>query len=893
MEKPQQTSHAGRWVRRLSASALAASASLVGCLLPGALRAQADSGRFDWSHLPDIPDPVGFAGAYAGVSGGALLFGGGANFPGGTRPWAGGVKAWHDAVFVLDRPDGAWRLAGRLPRPLGYGVSITHGDEVLCVGGGDASANTAEAFALRYRDGALTVRPLPPLPVPLANACGAVVAGRLYVVGGTEAPNGLASPAVWSLALTPMDTRWERLSDIPGGARMLAMAGAVGGRLLVCGGVRMDLRPGDTALSRSYLSDAWAYAPDRGWQRLADLPHPLAAAPSPGYAAGQSHLLLFGGDDGRLAPRLQQLRDAHPGFRSEVLAYNTVTDRWSVMGRLPVDIRPDAAQNPGGSTYAPVTTPLVVWEGRVVIPGGEARPAVRTTKVLSAAPRRPAGRFSGIDWGVVTLYFLLVAGIGAFVTRRMQPGTGGFFLGGRRIPGWVAGLSIFGSKLSALTFIAIPAKAYGGDWVFAMNNVMILAVAPVVIRWYLPYFRKSRITSVYEYLETRFDARVRRLGSLTFILFQLGRLGIVVYLPALVLSAVTGIGIGICIGLTTLVSTAYAAAGGIEAVIWTELLQVAVLLGGAIACLAFIVLQHDGGLAGLLAEAASADKLRIADLGTSAAEPVLWVVLLGAFLTNLVTYSSDQVVVQRYLTTPTEAEARRSIWTNALMAIPATLLFFGVGTALWAFYRSHPAALDPHGRLDDVLPWYIAQELPTGLSGLVIAGLFAATMATISSSMNAIATVATTDFYRPWRREAGERESLRFARRLTLALGLVGSLLAAWISQMGDTQVFDQYLKVIGLFGGALAGIFLTGLLLPGARGGHVITAFVLTCTGLWFVQRSPSIHFFLYPVFGVLGCVLLSAVFRHLGSPWRKPAATPGPGLPSVPPHPPETPRT
>jgi SSS family transporter len=852
-----------------------AAAALLGLLQSGPLRAQSDSGRFDWSRLPDIPDAVGFAGAFAGVSGDALLVAGGANFPEGTRPWTGGVKAWHDRIFVLDRPDGGWKPAGRLPRPLGYGVSLTHADEVICLGGGDATSHSADAFALRYRGGAVVRRPLPPLPQPLANACGAVLRDRVYLAGGTEAPGAAATAAVWSLPLADRDGRWERLPDIPGGPRMLAMAGAVDGRLLVCGGVRLERRPGDRELSRTYLSDAWAYTPGQGWRRVADLPHPLAAAPSPGYPAGQSHLLLFGGDDGRHAPYLDSLRDAHPGFGSEVLAYNTVTDRWSVMDRLPVDIRPDAAVNPGGSVWAPVTTPLVVWQDRVVIPGGEVRPAVRTPKVLAGVPRRPTGRFSATDWGVVLLYFLLVAGIGAYVTRRMQPDTGAYFLGGRRIPGWVAGLSIFGSKLSALTFIGIPAKAYGGDWVFAMNNVMILAVAPVVIRWYLPYFRKNRITSVYEFLETRFDGRVRRLGSLTFILFQLGRLGIVVYLPALVLSALTGIGIGICIGLTTVVCTAYAAAGGIEAVIWTELLQVAVLLGGAVACFVFIVLQHEGGIAGLVTQAAAAGKLRLADLGTSAAEPVLWVVVVGAFLTNLVTYSSDQVVVQRYLTTPTEVEARRSIWINALMALPATALFFGVGTALWAFYRSHPAAIDPHGRLDDVLPWYIAQELPTGLSGLVIAGLFAATMATIGSSMNAIATVATTDFYRPWRPDAGERESLRFARGLTLALGLAGSAIALWVAQLGDARVFDQYLKVIGLFGGALAGIFLTAILLPATRPRDVIAAFVLTCIGLWFVQRSPSIHFFLYPVFGVLGCVLVSFVSSRVGHPRPKPAAT------------------
>lgn len=832
--------------------------------LSASSRSQSDTSRFDWTRLPDIPDAFGFAGSYAGVSGGALIVAGGANFPDGKRPWSGGAKTWHDRIHLLERSDGTWKPAGRLPRPLGYGVSVTYGDEVYCIGGGDAASNTTDAFALSHRGGTVSFRRLTPLPKPLANACGAVVQGRLFIAGGNEKPGGEATAALWSIGLTREDTAWLRHPDIPGGPRMLAMAGSVDGRLLVFGGVRMALEKGDSPPVRLYLSDAWSFDPSGSWRRLSDLPHPLAAAPSPAYPAGQSHLLVFGGDDGSLARETQSLGDKHPGFRNEVLAYNTVTDRWSVMGRMPVDIRDDAETNPGGSVYAPVTTPMVEWEGRVVIPGGEARPAVRTVKVLSASRSRASGRFSGIDWTVVALYFLLVTAIGAVVSRRMQKDTGGYFLGGRRIPGWVAGLSIFGSKLSALTFIAIPAKAYATDWVFAMNNFMILAVAPVVIRWYLPYFRRNRITSVYEYLETRFDGRVRRLGSLTFILFQLGRLGIVVYLPALVLSTVTGIGIGVCILLTTLVSTAYSTAGGIEAVIWTELLQVAVLLGGALGCFLFIGMQHADGFTGLVREAMAADKLRVANLGTSAAQPVLWVVVLGAFLTNLVTYTSDQVVVQRYLTTPTEAEARKSIWTNALMAVPATLLFFGVGTALWSFYRSHPAALDPHGRVDDVFPWYIAQELPTGLSGLVIAGLFAATMATISSSMNSIATVATTDFYRHWRRQADERECLRFARWLTLALGLTGSAIAFWISRMGDAQVFDQYLKVIGLFGGALAGIFLTGILLPGIRGGEVVAAFALTCVGLWFVQRTPEIHFFLYPVFGVLGCVLLSFLFNR-----------------------------
>ncbi|HTF31364.1 MAG TPA: sodium:solute symporter, partial [Flavitalea sp.] len=552
----------------------------------------------------------------------------------------------------------------------------------------------------------------------------------------------------------------------------------------------------------------------------------------------------------------------HPGFRKEILSYNSITDTWSVAGNIPVDRKSDAETNPHASVYAPVTTPLVVWNGQIIIAGGEARPAVRTNKVLVGSPKQPPSKFGGFDWLIIALYFVAVAGISIYVSKNMGETTGDFFLGGQKIPWWAAGLSIFGSKLSALTFIAIPAKAFATDWVFIMNNIMILVVAPIVTSFYLPYFRKLKITSVYEYLQIRFDQKVKLLGSLTFVVFQLSRLGVVIYLPALVLSTVTGINIFACILLTTFITTAYSVVGGIEAVVWTEVMQVFVLLGGALASFIFITWHTDGGLAGVVSEANAHDKFRIANLGWSFSQPVLWVVALGAFLTNLVTYTSDQVVVQRYLTTSTEKEARRSIYTNALMVIPASLIFFGVGTALWVFFRHHPGDLNPHGRTDDVFPWFISQELPSGLSGLVIAGLFAATMSTISSSMNSIATVVTTDFYKPWRKNATDKESLRFAKKFTVALGAAGCLIAIYLVYLQNASIWDQYLKIIGLFGGCLAGMFLAGIFFPKINSRGILLGFLCSSIGLYFVQKSEQINFFLYPAFAVFGCVILGYLF-------------------------------
>jgi len=800
---------------------------------------------FLWTELPSVPDTTGLAGSFAGVSNCALIVAGGSNFPGGKAPWSGGTKTWYDNIYVLEQPGGQWKEAGRLSHPLAYGVSLTWKDALICLGGNDAKGYYARAFLMRYINGNIHTEKLPDMPRPNANASGVLIGDVVYIAGGVSDAAGRSEKFFWSLDLSQAaDKRaWKELEPWPGPSRMLGVAGTMNGAFYLFSGVHVE-GAGD---QRQYLKDAYRYTPGSGWTRLAEMPYATAAAPGPAFSAGQSHLLVFGGDDGRYYARNMELKDQHPGFTSGIIGYNVITDSWASFGKLPA--------------WPPVTTPAVLWQGKLIFPGGEARPAVRTPRVLAATPTQPSGAFRLIDWMVVGLYFLLVAGISVIVSRKMESTTNDFFLGGGKIPWWAAGLSIFGSKLSALTFIAIPAKAYATDWVYFLNNMMIVAVAPIIVYFYLPYFRKMKLTSVYQYLEIRFSPNVKLLGSLTFIVFQVSRLGIVIYLPALVLSAVTGVNILICILAITVITTAYSVSGGIEAVIWTEVMQVAVLLGGALLSLVFIAKSVDGGMAGVVTEAVQHDKFRLAILQWDITEPVLWVVFVGGFLTQLVTYSSDQVVVQRYLTTPTEKEARRSIYTNALLVIPASLIFFAVGTALWMYFRHHPALLNPHGNTDDVFPWYISQQLPAGLSGLVIAGLFAATMSTISSSMNSIATVVTTDFYQRFKPGTTDRQRFAFARRSTLVLGVLGCIIALYLVSLHNTSIWDQYLKVIGLFGGCLAGMFLAGIFFPRINAGGVITGFVVSAVALYFVQAAGKVNFFLYPAIAILICVIAGYV--------------------------------
>lgn len=315
-----------------------------------------------WKQLPSLPDPLGVAGPFAGVSGGALLVAGGANFP-DKMPWEGGKKVWHDRVWVLEKPDGAWRDAGALPGPLGYGVSATWRDGVICAGGSDAERHHREVFRLVWKSEKLTTEPLPPLPIALSGASGALAGDVLYVAGGSAEPGEQsATNRAFALDLAAEKPAWRELPPLPGKPRLFAAGAAHGGAFYVLGGAALEPKA-DGKIARVYLHDAWSYSAEGGWKRLADLPRPSVAAPSPAPVVG-GRILLVAGDDGSRAGF--QPVEKHPGFAKGILAYDIAGDRWSEAGETPA---PRA------------TVPCAEWRGMFVIPSGEARPGVRSPEV--------------------------------------------------------------------------------------------------------------------------------------------------------------------------------------------------------------------------------------------------------------------------------------------------------------------------------------------------------------------------------------------------------------------------------------------------------------------------------------------------------------------------------
>lgn len=335
-------------------------------MLSLALSGGASEQPLQWSRLPSIPDKEGFAGAFAGESGGALLVAGGANFP-DKRPWEGGTKVWYDTVFVLEKPDGQWRPGGKLPQALGYGVALTYKDTVICVGGSGPKGHSRAVFRLHWTKGALETESLPPLPRPCANLSGALSDNTVYVAGGIEAPDSTkALNTFWSLDLARPEQGWRELPSWPGSERMLATAGTLDGVFYLFGGTALTAGP-DGKPVRLWLKDAYRYSAARGWQRLADLPRVSVAAPSPApVLAGQ--LLVLGGDDGA---QVNALPSAHTGFPRDILAFDPAKNTWRKFGEVPFSL---------------VTTPATQWRGAIVVPGGERMPGIRSTEVWMAKP---------------------------------------------------------------------------------------------------------------------------------------------------------------------------------------------------------------------------------------------------------------------------------------------------------------------------------------------------------------------------------------------------------------------------------------------------------------------------------------------------------------------------
>jgi SSS family solute:Na+ symporter len=503
-----------------------------------------------------------------------------------------------------------------------------------------------------------------------------------------------------------------------------------------------------------------------------------------------------------------------------------------------------------------------------------------------------------LDVLVLGVYLAGSVGLGCcFLIRSRRPET--FMAAGRSLPGWLVGLSIFGTYVSSITFLALPGKAFVADWTFFAFSLSLPLAAWIATRWFVPFYRASGEISAYNHLEHRFGAWARTFAVVCYLLTQAVRLGMVMFLLALPLHELLGWDLATIILLTGGLTTLYTLLGGIEGVIWTDALQSLVLIAGAVLCAAIIPFDLPEGPGQLFRIAATHGKFSLGSFGPGLAEPTFWVVLVYGLFVNLQNFGIDQSYVQRYHTAKSPGDAGRSVWLAALLYVPTSAFFFFIGTALFAYYTAMPESLPAElwakiadGKAGDrVFPFFIVDRLPPGVAGLVIAAIFAAAMSTLSGSLNGAATLSLTDLYKRFLRPAaGPRESMAVLYTSTLLWGVVGTATALTICPL-ETSTLDKWWELAGIFSGGMLGLFLLGILSrragnPEAATGVILGVLVIAWMVLskWEIGnplpswlRNP-LHNLLAIVIGTLAILLvgllLSRCRRSARDPSRKPSS-------------------
>ncbi|MDF1752162.1 MAG: sodium:solute symporter [Verrucomicrobiales bacterium] len=416
-----------------------------------------------------------------------------------------------------------------------------------------------------------------------------------------------------------------------------------------------------------------------------------------------------------------------------------------------------------------------------------------------------------LDIAVIILYLLGMAGLGIWFSRRNTT-TEQYFLGGRSFPGWAIGLSMLGTSISSVTFLAFPAAAYTLDWRQLISNLTLPFVAVLAVIVFIPFFRRGKTTSAFEYLGDRFGPGARLYGTLSFILLQLIRLGKVLFLVSIPVSLITGLDIWIVIVFVGVFISLYTIAGGIGAVIWTDVVQSIVLWIGGIICFLTVVTHLPNGFSQILEVGSANSKFDVGSMGFNLSERTFWTVALLGIVSWLTMYSSDQNVVQRYLAAKSLKEARKATTIYSIIAVPTWAFFFFLGTCVFVFYTVFPNETVDGLDADTVFPYFILTEIPVGVTGLVIAGVLAAAMSSLDSSINAVATIFTVDLMKPYLAKGrDDRFYLRMAKMIAVLASVVMILGAIFFSSIEKESMNDLSWIVASVFGGCLLGLFMAG----------------------------------------------------------------------------------
>ena len=775
---------------------------------------------------------VAAPGSIAGTAGGSLVV-------------FGGVGA-ADSAQVLPLTGGAaaakWQA---VPAPFtrAWGAVASWSDDMIVVGGVQADGQLSAAVdRLHLAEGKLTSTSLPALPVALAGAGVGVVSGKdgnkLYVVGGLKSLTAhVAESALWVLDLDKPESGWAAGPALPGAGRFLPTVGTQNGGLQVFGGRQVRLLA-DGAISYAVTAECWAYnaippegTATQGWLASSALPKAVAAGVA--LSSGQGHLVILGGDS---TPVVSAPWDFSPSEQTQpVRIYSVITDAWVDTGV------PLAAV--GGAALRQV-------EGQALVFGGFGQAAVTQLTI-----NRNVRTLSWGDYGVIATYLIFVAGIGVYFSRK-KTSSANFSLGNREVKWWAAGISMYATGASAISFVAIPALAFRTNLVYLFPLVMMVPAYYICAYGIYPLLRRMEITSTYEYMERRFNRPLRLIASAQAILMQtFGRAAIVLLLPSLAISAVTGMNVFLSVAIMGVLTTAYTAIGGFAAVIWTDVFQGFMKMAALLLMIGVCFYNLPGGFGEFVQISKAYHKFDFALMTWDTSVPAVWVMLLGTLIAQTVTAAGDQPNIQRIFSSPAK-EVRRVTAMSIICGIMIGVIVNVLGIAIFAYFHAHPEKFDPTSQNDKIVPLFATQALPAGVTGIVLAAIFASAMATVSSAMNSVATMFTEDFYLRRNPDATDAQRLRTLKTACYVTGALGTGTALALAALDLKSIMVAWNQIIALLGGGIVGLYSLGMFTKRANGHGAVCGAIASVLTVWGVKAFTHLHWATYTPLAVVACI-------------------------------------
>ncbi len=481
--------------------------------------------------------------------------------------------------------------------------------------------------------------------------------------------------------------------------------------------------------------------------------------------------------------------------------------------------------------------------------------------------------FTVIDLAVLIVYLAAVLFAGLHFAKKEMKGKE-YFKGDGTVPWWVTSVSIFATLLSPISFLSLAGNSYAGTWLMWFAQLGMLIAIPLTIKFFLPIYSKLDIDTAYHYLELRFESKgLRVLGAVMFIIYQVGRMSIIMYLPCMVLGSLTGISVNVLIIIMGVIAIIYSYTGGLKSVLWTDFIQGSVLLIGVTFAFVYLLVHMDGGMGAIFNAFAAENKFLAPDqpiFDANLLKDSVFIMILGAGLNTMSSYVSSQDIVQRFTTTTDTKKLNKMMLTNGVLSIFIATVFYFIGTGLYVFYQQN--ALPPAAAQDQIFASYIAFELPVGITGLLLAAIYAAAQSTLSTGLNSVASSWTLDIQaRLTKKELSFEKQTKIGQYVSLFVGIFSIAVAMVLANGGVKSAYEWFNGFMGLVLGILVGTFILGAFTKVANTFGATLAFIAASAvmiGIKYLGLAGSVSIWSYSLISITVSLVVGIPASII---WRK----------------------